>query len=192
MKIFIEHLESRVSEWLLAEYKHSYRIAGNRLLITGIEIPGLPSTSKRFYELIDPSKVIILDPQAGRELRPEDLVRYEGIVIGGILGSHPPLGRTKKLLSDRFPEAEKRNIGEYQFSIDGSVYIVTEILRGRRLEEIPVVFGLIIKRRIRDLEYEIVLPYAYPLVRDRPLVSRELLKLLAGDEYEVSYGVSVR
>ncbi|MEM1649985.1 MAG: hypothetical protein QXX47_03830 [Sulfolobales archaeon] len=187
MKIIIEHLEENVGRWILAEYRHSYAIAGEDLLITGVEISGLPSTRKRFYEVVDVSKVVILDPQAEEELKPEDLRSCEGVVIGGILGTHPPLGRTKKLLSDRFPQALKRNIGVYQFSIDGSVYIAREIWKGRRLRDIPVVFGVIIKRTIDNMIHEIMLPYAYPLAGDKPLISEELLELIAGEKYEISY-----
>jgi len=187
-RIYIEHLESQLSRWLLAEYWSSYRIAGGLLTITGIEIPGIRSTSKRFHELVDPSEAIILDPQADRELAPEDLEGIDAIVIGGILGAHPPMGRTKKLLSDRFPQAIKRNIGKHQFSIDGSVYIALEIIRGRRLREIPITLGITIRRRIGSIEHEIKLPYAYPLVGGKPLISEELLALLTGGGgYELEF-----
>ncbi len=188
MRIYIEHLEESLGRWILAEYRSSYRIAGDLLLITGIEIPGLPSTSKRFHGIVDPSRVIILDPQADRELEPEDLRGCGGIVIGGILGAHPPLGRTKKLLSDRFPQAAKRNIGRHQFSIDGSVYVALQIYRGRRLSEIPIVVGVAIRRRLGFAEHEIYLPYAYPLVDGRPLISEEVVKLLAGSgDYVIEF-----
>jgi ribosome biogenesis SPOUT family RNA methylase Rps3 len=185
-RIFIEHLESELSRWILAEYKNSFKIAGSILMITGVEIEGLPSSRKRFHELIDPSKVIILDPQASQVLTHEDLQRFEAVVIGGILGSHPPLGRTKKLLSDKFPEAEKRNIGRYQFPIDGAVYVVMEMLRGRRLEDIKIALGLVLRRRIGEFEHLIELPYAYPLIDDKPLISDEVIKILVGEEdYEL-------
>ena len=176
----MEHLENELGRWVLAEYRNSYRIAGDLLLITGIEIPGIPSTSKRFHEISDPSRVVILDPQAWEELKPEDLLGRDGIVIGGILGSHPPLGRTRRLLSERFPQAAKRNIGRHQFSIDGSVYVALQIIRGKRLSDIPFAVNIRIKRRLGPVEHEIHLPYAYPLVGGRPLISEELINLLAG------------
>jgi ribosome biogenesis SPOUT family RNA methylase Rps3 len=188
MKIYIEHLERDLGRWILAEYRSSYRLAGEMLTITGIEIPGLPSTRKRFYELVEPLKAIILDPQAPEELKPEDLRGYEAIVIGGILGAHPPLGRTKKLLSERFPEAAKRNIGEHPFPIDASVYMALEVIRGKRIEEIPVALGLIIRKRIGNIEHEIELPYAYPIVNNKPLISEEVLQIIVGrGEYELIF-----
>jgi len=186
VRIYIEHLEDSLGRWILAEYRNSYRIAGDLLTITGVEIPGLPSTRKRFHELTDPSKAIILDPQAPHLLEPEDLKGFEAVVIGGILGAHPPMGRTKKMLSDRFPEAAKRNIGEHQFPIDASVYIALEVIKGRRVKEIPVALGLTIRRRIDSIEHEIELPYAYPLVNGKPLISEEILEILAGGgDYEI-------
>ncbi|MEM1606301.1 MAG: hypothetical protein QXW41_08675 [Fervidicoccaceae archaeon] len=186
VRIYIEHLEESLGRWVLAEYRNSYRIAGDLLTITGIEIPGLPSTRRRFHELVNPSKAIILDPQAPQTLEPEDLVGFEAIVIGGILGAHPPMGRTKKLLSDRFPEAAKRNIGKHQFPIDASVYIALEVIRGKRVREIPIALGLIIRRKIGSIEHEIELPYAYPIVNGKPLISEEVLEILVGrGEYEI-------
>jgi len=185
-RIYIEHLEPELGRWVLAEYRSSYRIAGDLLTVTGAEIPGIPSTSKRFHELVDPSRAVILDPQAPETLEPGELKGFEAIVVGGILGAHPPQGRTKKLLSDRFPEAAKRNIGRHQFPIDASVYIALEVMRGRRVEDIPIALGLIIRRRIGRVEHEIELPYAYPLVGGKPLISDEVLEILAGGgEYEV-------
>ncbi len=189
LKIFIEHLEPSAGEWILIEYRSSYRIAGDRLLITGLEVPGIPSTRRRFYEVVDPGDVIILDPQAREQLEPGDLEEYSYVVVGGILGSHPPRGRTRELLSSRFPQAAKRNIGGFQFSIDGSVYMVLEVYRGRRLNEIPVARGVRIRRTLsRGIEHEIYLPYAYPLVGGKPLISIELVRYLVGDaSYTIEY-----
>lgn len=188
--IIIEHLEDMLSQWLLAEYRKAYEYARENLLITNIELRDLPSTKKRFYEIIDPRELVILDPQADKTLMPEETCRFRAFVIGGILGDHPPRGRTKTLLSDRFPDAEKRNIGDKQFSVDGAVYIVREIIRGRRLEEIPVVYGVRIIAFKKDLIHEIYLPYAYPLdERGEILISRDLLRYLLGsyDNVEVYY-----
>ena len=179
--ILIEHLESDLGKWILAEYRNAYRIAGDRLLITGVEVPGIPSTRRSFHEIADLNKTVILDPSADEVLTPRDLDVYKYIVIGGILGSHPPMGRTRKLLSDRFPMVAKRNIGEHQFSIDGSVYMVMEISKGREISEIPIAVGLRIRMLVTIYsEHEIYLPYAYPLVKGKPVISEELLKYLTG------------
>jgi len=60
------------------------------------------------------------------------------------------------------------------------------VMRGRRVEDIPIALGLVIRRRIGRAEHEIELPYAYPLVGGKPLISDEVLEILAGGgEYEV-------
>lgn len=190
IKIVIEHLEEKLSKWLLIEYKHSYNIAGERLLITGIKIEGIPSTEKRFNQIFNPSRIIILDPQAPEELKPEDLIDIEALIIGGILGDHPPKGRTKSLLSDKFPEAKKRNIGDKQFPIDGAVYVANEVINGKRLKEIPYVYGLSIITKFKGAEREIVLPYAYPIINGRPLISEELIKyLIKSEEYKINVNI---
>ncbi|MEM1646553.1 MAG: hypothetical protein QXL96_12010 [Ignisphaera sp.] len=192
-KIVVEHLEPELSKWVLIEYRHAYKIAGESLLITGIKIEGLPSTERRFYEIFDPSRVIILDPQAKERLRKEDLQWADAIVIGGILGDHPPRGRTKEYLSDKFPQAIKRNIGDKQFSIDGAVYIAYQMLiNDKGLEEIPYTFGILITTNYRGVTNEIYLPYAYPLVNGRPLISEELIRyLIKGNSYELRWGVEI-
>ncbi|BFH73793.1 hypothetical protein SJAV_17370 [Sulfurisphaera javensis] len=189
MIFVIEHLDV-LSKWILAEYKHSYEIAKNEkvdLLITGVKIEGLPSTEKRFYEIFNPENVIILDPQAEEELKPND--KAEAIIIGGILGDHPLRGRTKTLLSDIFPKAKKRNIGKLQFPIDGALYVAIQIMKGKRLSEIPIVFGLSIITNFKGLEEEIYLPFAYPLVNGSPLISEEVIKYLVGNRnYRLKWG----
>jgi len=188
--IIVEHLEESLGSWLLIEYRSAYNYARRSnipILFTGIEIKDLPSTKKRFHEILDPKEVVILDPQAETTLTPEETRLYKGFVIGGILGDHPPRGRTKKLLSDKFPETTKRNIGEKQFSIDGAVYVLTQILKGKRLEEIPVVYGVRIYFSKGSIEHEIYLPYAYPFDKEtgRVMISKDLVDYLTGSKKEV-------
>ncbi len=198
--IVIEHLEDIVSKWLWAEYKHAANIAKDKLVLTnahsglcGLVIRELkiPCYSESIVKLqgvlySTPEKVVILDPQAKDTLKPHEARRADIIVVGGILGDHPPRGRTRQLLSSRMPKSLKRNIGKWQFSIDGAVYIALEIVKGRSLEEIPVVKGYkLIVRWDYNLDIEVELPYAYPLVNGKPLLAPELPRLLAtGLAYE--------
>jgi ribosome biogenesis SPOUT family RNA methylase Rps3 len=48
-------------------------------------------------------------------------------------------------------------------------------LGGRRLEEIPMIFGLEIEA---SKKHSVYLPYAYPLVDGKPLISCELVNYL--------------
>ncbi len=177
MRIVIENLEP-LGKWVLAEYRHSYEVAGDMLLITNAEIAGLPSTRKRFFEVFDPSRVIILDPKAELPLRGEDFEGVEAVVIGGILGDHPPRGRTWELLTSRFPQAKARNLGPLQLPIDNAVLVIKLIYEGKRLEEIPIARGLKMKCKLLSSEEELILPFGYVILDGKPFVSEEVLKLL--------------
>jgi len=181
--IVVEHLEPKLSEWLLAEYSHAAEIVGGRLLITNVKSDGerrrlskvCEVRKESVAEIFRPRELLVLDPQARRRLRTEDLSRVRAVVIGGILGDDPPRGRTRRLLTERLPGCIPRNIGRGQFSIDGSVYIVREIAAGRRLEDIPTVEDVEIPL---EEGISIILPFSYPLVDGRPLVSERLVGYL--------------
>jgi len=184
----IEHLEPVVSKWVWYEYKHASRIVGKEnLIITNVKDPREAKELRKIaivsresiIEVGAPSKrLIILDPQAKESLRLEDFKEVDFIVVGGIMGDHPPRGRTFELLTKRIPGCKARNIGKEQFSVDGAIYIALMISEGISLEEIPIVKGLEIKVN----EYlTIELPYAFPLVNNRPLISEELIEYLKYD-----------
>ena len=183
MIFVIEHLEPKLSEWLQIEYSHAARIVGRRLLITNVknksEFGKLAETAhierERTCELFKPLELIVLDPRARKELSPPDFWDKKAVVIGGILGEEPPLGRTRKLLTKTLPGAIARNLGEYQFAIDGATYMAKRVLEGERLEDLPVRVGFEIK--ISGM-HSVHLPYAYPLVEDKPLISPELVGYL--------------
>lgn len=182
-QIVIEHLEPRLSDWLLAEYSHAAEILDRNLLITNVKLESERRKLSRFCrvvkesvtEVFDSHRLLVLDPQAEKPLSKKDFSGRDGIVIGGILGDDPPLGRTKKLLTDRLPGCRKRNIGKLQFSIDGTVFVLKEIMGGKKLREIPVVYELEIPI---EKGCSIVLPFAYPLVNGKPLISRKLIGYL--------------
>ncbi|MFH1821358.1 MAG: hypothetical protein ABH852_02815, partial [Methanobacteriota archaeon] len=107
MFFVIENLEPRLSDWLYIEYSHSAQIAGKNLLITNVkrrsEFNKLSKIvrveNKRAEELFDQDEIVLLDPLARKTLSPLDLKEKSAILIGGILGNDPPIGRTKELLT---------------------------------------------------------------------------------------------
>lgn len=169
--IAIEHLEEELSPWLYIEYRHSCMLAKCNIMITNLPEKyhrllkgyGCKTSSRSILDMYDHRKILILDPQATSTLTYRDLCRVDVVVIGGILGDHPPRGRTKKLLSSRAPEAIKRNIGKGQYSIDGAVYVVLKLLEKRDLSAIKYVDGIIIKEEVNGISREIYLPFRYPL-----------------------------
>lgn len=183
----IEHLEPEIGKWLYIEYMHASEIVEKKQLVftniknqRDIKLLSKLGTVKResFAEIFTSEKTIILDPKAPKKLRPEDFEGKEAVVIGGILGDHPPKGRTQKLVTARLPNATIRNLGREQFSIDGAVYIAKLVSEGKRIEEIPLKKGVIIELN----EYiEIYLPYAYPLKEGKPVIHGTLIEYLRSE-----------
>jgi ribosome biogenesis SPOUT family RNA methylase Rps3 len=185
----IEHLEPEIGKWLLYEYEHASEIIGkNRLMFTNVRrdewrqlLSKLGTVEERSAaEIFNHEKVIILDPKAKHSLMPQDFIDKEVVVIGGILGDHPPKGRTRKLLTKRFQKlATVRNIGKSQFSIDGAIYVAKLVSEGMPLEAIPIQKGLSL--RLSNCG-EVYLPYAYPLRDGKPVISQKLVAYICSDE----------
>lgn len=180
----IEHLEQEIGEWLLIEYRHASQIVGkDRLMFTNVEKPKDvaelsklgTAESKSFVEIFRAREIVILDPKAKTPLRHADLEAKRGIVIGGILGDESAKGRTRALVTTRFPEAVARNLGFGQFTIDGAVYMAKLVCEGFRLDEIPVKKGLNVRM---SKHHSVYLPYVYPLKNGKPVVHKALIEYL--------------
>ena len=177
----IEHLEPRLSKWVLIEYEHVSMIVGREnLAFTNVK-RGLKTLQRlgRVYresavELFDSEGTIVLDLKAEELLEPSDFDSARAVVVGGILGDHPPRGRTFKLITSKVKRARARSLGNCQFSIDGAVYMALKVASGVRLSEIPVANSLTL--RCGDLE--IRLPFCYPLVNGKPVISPKLIDYL--------------
>lgn len=175
MKLIIEHVEPKVSEWLFIEYSHSAKIWKNNTIFTNVKIDKDKEKlktigqieEKKFFEIFN-KNLIILDPKAEKELSPEDFKMYEYLVIGGILGGEVMEGRTKAFISD---EAKKhcsnvifRNIGKIQFPIDQAALVAKRIEDGKRLKDIDIVEGvkIVLEEDEEELfESTVELPYGY-------------------------------
>lgn len=192
MIIIIENLENGVSRWLLAEYREVIKISkreGVAVIFSNIKDPilgallgkdGIEVIQEEGWRKFDLSHAIVLDPQAKKTLEPWEVKNACCVIIGGIMGDHPPRGRTS-LISSYYINASKRNIGPYQFSVDGSVKVVLAMLKGLRLSDISTIgppIRLYLKGP-RDSEIEIELPYVYPTRSDgSPDIPEEIVELL--------------
>ena len=184
--IVIEHLEPELSPWILLEYRHASNLAGkDHIMYTNVPLRyhNILSLYGRVSEhsvldIFDHSRLIILDLKADKSLTKYDLENIDAVVVGGILGDHPPKGRTYKLLSSRAKDSLKRNIGKGQYSIDGAVYVVLEVFRRGCLECIEYIDGIELSRRIGNEEIKIFLPFRYPMVNNRPLLAPGLKEYL--------------
>lgn len=179
--LIIEHLEE-LKEWVLLEYSHASEWWKERLIFTNVEehereelakLGGvIPQSVTEFP--FDRSKLIVLDPFAEEELKPEDIEEDTLIVVGGILGDIEFTGKTKKFITEKIEGAKARHIGSVQFSIDGSAIVAKLIAEGKRLDEIEYVEHPTIRL---DEFSEITLHYAVPKVDGKPLFTPGLIEL---------------
>ncbi|ABN70392.1 Protein of unknown function DUF431 [Staphylothermus marinus F1] len=185
--IIIEHLEPEFSIWLFLEYRHSSLIYGSDYIwYTSLPLRYHKIMKKygKTYEesiidlvkqgYVDENKIIILDPAAEEKLSFKDLVENDYVIIGGILGDHPPRKRTEALLSKRLRNVKRRNIGDGQYSIDGAVYFVNSLWYNKSSEKIQYIDGVTL-----ETEYGYIrLPFRYPIIDGKPLLSSELVEYL--------------
>ncbi|MEM0217833.1 MAG: SAM-dependent methyltransferase [Candidatus Nezhaarchaeales archaeon] len=177
----VEHLEPRLSKWVLIEYEHASLIVGkDNLAFTNVK-KGFKTLEKlgKVYresatELFDNERVIVLDPKADKLLEPSDFDNVESVVVGGILGDHPPRGRTFALITSKMRRARARSLGNRQFSIDGAIYMALKVAQGVKLSDIPVADSLTLKCG----NLEIYLPFSYPLVNGKPVICPKLIDYL--------------
>ncbi len=179
----IEHLEPEIGEWTLIEYKHISKIVGKEnLWFTNVAKNGDQTTlspyGKVSTESIKHIKLVnacILDPEAPLLLTPKNSSKFQYFIFGGILGDNPPRKRTKEELTQFLKNLPTFNIGAMQMSTDNAVYTVKKIVDGTPFEKIP--FKDEIEIEINDVE-STILPYRYALVKNKPLMSPELLEYL--------------
>ncbi len=185
--IVIEHLEPVLSEWLLIEYRNAWKFIGEKLLITNMKDDKerkvlekfVRVTSKRCFELYP--RAIVLDPAAEKMLSPKDRNLANAVVVGGILGDHPPRGRTSVLLTRLYKNPIVRNLGENQLSIDGAAILADLVLnKGVRLDEIDFVDNVTVEREFMGIRHTVTLPYRYPVVNGKIILSDDLLRMLEG------------
>ncbi len=177
----IEHLEPRMWKWCLIEYRHISKIVGKKnLWITNVNngsdrLKNIGNVIKKSVSELRLKNVCVLDPEAKKTLTPNEAKKFDYFVFGGILGDYPPRKRTKKELTSRLKGAVARNIGKKQMSTDNAVYVVSRIVKGKKLNDMKFVNKLII--RINENE-ETVLPYRYVVVNGKALVGVELVRYL--------------
>lgn len=177
----IEHLEPRMWPWCIIEYKSiSKNVGKDKLWITNLPrgCKPLDNYSKIIKEQVknlNLQNACVLDPEAPKTLSPEEAKSFDYFIFGGILGDDPPQKRTEIELTKFVKGAEVRNIGKEQFSTDNAVFVVHEILNGKKLEDMK--FQDTIEIQINDVE-STILPYRYPLINGKPRISDELVKFL--------------
>lgn len=203
--IVIEHLEPYTSTWMYIELRHASLLAGRKrfwltnvkrrcekTLLAELGTVYTESISTILHRLED-YRIVVLDPQTDALLTPEDFRAPAAVVIGGIMGGHPPLGRTRSMLTSKLQgkNVAVRSLGPGQYTIDGAVYMALKVAGGARLAEIPVSRGL----RLRHPGgWHVELPFTYPVENGKPVISRDeveyiLYKLEEDEEKALREGV---
>ncbi|WP_048078658.1 RNA methyltransferase [Desulfurococcus mucosus] len=182
--VVVEHLEEGLSPWILLEYRHLSSIYGSQCVVfTNMPLRyhrimaryGKPVVES-IVDMVDRGlvrreDVIVLDPASPRELTYRDLSSARYVVVGGILGDHPPRRRTWELLTSRLTGARAFNIGSGQYSIDGAVYYIHYMYLNKGVDGYRYVDGV----SIETPEGVVRLPFRYPLVDGKPLISGDLV-----------------
>jgi len=184
--LVIEHCEPNLSDWLILEYQHSVKIWGKNTIFTNVRdkkaikiLKTITKTEeKNAKEIINKKNCIILDPLSKKTLKTNDFTNLYAIIIGGILGYEKPKGRTKKLISDKY-KFQTRNIGKIQLTIDGAVFVAKEIAFGKKLTDIEIAYELEI---IHDSIHSTVLPFGYPIVDNKPIITPGLIEFIKKDD----------
>jgi len=186
--VVVEHLEPCLNKWILAEYSYVAKTFPGRVWFTNVKRGG--SALRRLgavfrescVELLRNRKVVVLDPQAEKPLSRRDVIEAEFVVIGGIMGSHPPEGRTRKFVTERMPWAEARNLGKDQLTIAGAALVLKLVEEGIELGRIRFVKGLRIEKELgKGVRHVIELPYAFPLTPEGLLsLPENYLEIVSG------------
>jgi len=178
----LEHLDKEIYPWSLIEYKRISKIVGKRnLWFTNIKYKDknkLKNYGRVFAESVKSMKLdnaCILDPEASILLSLRDKNKFKYLIIGGILGEYPAKKRTEELLTSKMRNCETRNLGKEQLSTDNAVYVAHKIISGTKLKDIRFVDSPEIK--VNKIE-SVILPFRYPLVNGKPLMSNKIIKNL--------------
>ncbi len=190
--VVIDNWESCPTPWLLSEYAYVAELFGEAVVITNVRDERMlraldkvaRATELSLRELLEvegipQERVVVLDPSAGEKLSPEDVRRADVVVIGGIMGDHPPKGRTRELISARNPNAVLRSLGKEQLTIAGSAYVLKRVSEGCDVGDIDLRFGLTIELKVLNADVIVYLPYVFPYERGRPILPRRYLEVVA-------------
>jgi ribosome biogenesis SPOUT family RNA methylase Rps3 len=190
--VIVEHLEPCISPWLLSEYSYVVELFEGGVLFTNVKsrrarelLEGLGARveERSVVELVREGailKPLVLDPKAPQELKPIDVRDSDAVVIGGIMGEHPPRGRTFKEITAKLTgNVKSRNLGRYQLTIAGAAYVLRKVAEGVELGSLDIRFGLRFTARLGDYEVEIELPYAFPYEGGRPVLPRNYLEVIS-------------
>ncbi|MCF7861659.1 hypothetical protein K9M79_05415 [Candidatus Woesearchaeota archaeon] len=183
MIYIIEHMEPELFDWCMLEYKHISETV-DKVWFTNVNLDDQKVDELRSYGKVFSESVVdmnlknacLLDMKGDGDLSCNDSFDY--LIFGGILGDDPPAGRTKALVEKL--DVPLKTLGPKQLSTDGAVFTASELVGGKIFSDLKFQDDLIIE--VEDGE-EIILPFSYPLVGDKPYVSDELIEKIKKDGF---------
>ncbi|KAI0015136.1 SAM-dependent RNA methyltransferase [Xylariomycetidae sp. FL0641] len=152
----VEHLDPELGPWSALEYAAIARetaAAGGGVFCLSSLPPGFvvpapvrdaaPEAFRPEHQAVEAlypgdegrKRVCLLDPQAERDLCPEDGGVFEAFLFGGILGDDPPRDRTSELRKKGF---EGRRLGPVQMTTDTAVRVTRMVVEEKyTLDKVP-------------------------------------------------------
>ncbi|KAI0842695.1 DUF431-domain-containing protein [Hypoxylon sp. FL0890] len=150
----VEHLDPELGQWSELEYiaiAEETQRAGNTFMLSslpqGFKVPEKLSQIQAFkaeqrgveeiYGGEKKERVCLLDPQAEKDLNPDDKREFDVFLFGGILGDDPPRDRTSELRKKGF---KGRRLGPVQMTTDTAVRVTRMVIEEQfTLNKIPYV-----------------------------------------------------
>ncbi|XXH03702.1 hypothetical protein Hte_010108 [Hypoxylon texense] len=149
----VEHLDPELGQWSELEYAAIAREtqrAGNTFMLSSLPagfqapprlsgIPAFRAETRGVEEMYGTdelrSRVCLLDPQAEKDLNPDDKREFDVFLFGGILGDDPPRDRTSELRKKGF---KGRRLGPVQMTTDTAVRVTRMVVEEQfTLNKIP-------------------------------------------------------
>ncbi|KAI1088655.1 DUF431-domain-containing protein [Rostrohypoxylon terebratum] len=151
----VEHLDPELGQWSELEYMAIAREtqrAGNTFMLSSLpdefkvpetlaEVPAFKAEKRGVEEIYGEGRgkerVCLLDPQAEKDLNPDDRDEFDVFLFGGILGDDPPRDRTSELRKKGF---KGRRLGPVQMTTDTAVRVTRMVIEEQyTLNKIPFV-----------------------------------------------------
>ncbi|KAI1105113.1 DUF431-domain-containing protein [Jackrogersella minutella] len=150
----VEHLDPELGQWSELEYiaiaQETQQRPGNTFMLSSLpdgfqvpeklaQIPAFRAEKRGVEDVYADAKdrVCLLDPQAEKDLNPEDKREFDVFLFGGILGDDPPRDRTSELRKKGF---KGRRLGPVQMTTDTAVRVTRMVIEEQfTLNKIPFV-----------------------------------------------------
>ena len=148
----VEHLDPELGPWSELEYKainqetmaagsHFILSSVNQELISSGKLEGVVSAPRsdavEHYFANKKQRICLLDPAAEQDLQPDDAMKFDVFLFGGILGDNPPRDRTSELRKKGF---QGRRLGSVQMTTDTAVRVTRMVtLEQKCLQDVPYV-----------------------------------------------------